>query len=131
MSDLRPPPAFAHLAALRTSARFLFWVLVIDLITSALLAFLLVGLPEVQIERTAVHPIPSWSWLLAGLCNLAVLAACLRFVWPLMHTRAAPANLLETSLRRLATMWRVMGAVALLGLLAGIGLVVWIFTTAA
>lgn len=127
MSELRPSPALACLASLRASARLLFWVLAIGLLTTLLLVISLSGVQGAPVEQSALAPIPAWAWLLAGLCNLAILAVCLAFAWPLLGKGAPPPGLLESSLRRMAWMWRAIGAVALLGLLAGVALVVWIF----
>ena len=128
MSELRPPPAFAQLISLQTSARLLFWVLAIDLLTSLLLVIALSGVEAVPVEQSFLAPVPSWAWVLSGLCNLLVLAACLRFAWPLLGKGAPPPDLLESSLRRMATMWRAIGAVTLVGLTVGLGFVIWIIT---
>ncbi len=131
MSDLRPPPAFALLALLRSSAKLLFWVLAINLLSSAVvITGLFSGVEAVPLEQSALAPIPFWAWLLVGLPDLVVLVACLRFAWPLLNRGALPPSLLESSLRRLVTMWVAIGAVALLGFIASVGVVVWTFTTA-
>lgn len=127
MSDLRPPPGFKLLTALRSAARLILLVQAINVLSSIFIfSGSFPGLRPAQIEH---QPLILWSLWLSAATGLVFLVLCLRFAWPLLDTRPPPAGLLDASLRRMATLWRALGMLLLLSVLFAIGLLVWIVTT--
>lgn len=127
MSEPRSPPGLELLTSLRSAARLIFLAQAMNVISSILL--LSGQFPGFYPAQAAADPLLGWSVWLSAVTGLAFLVVCMRFAWPLLDTRRPPDGLLDSSLRRLATLWRFLGMLVLLGVLLGVGLLVWILTT--
>ena len=126
-----PPPRSvapeAIVAPLKASAR---WILVSTTVGALMV---LIGLINYSVDGFAssemdelIPEFGRWAFWVGLIWNGLLITLLMRFAWPLL-SRAEPADdLVDASFRRLSVLWRVLGAMILLNVLASLALVVWI-----
>ncbi len=114
------------LSLLRASAKLIL-VLIVGGGTSNLLIGGMVGSSRTEMLGGTATPLPVWAFPLSLVASVILISVYLRFALPLVRGTKSGRVLLESSLLRLATLWRVLSALTLLGLLGGAALVAWIF----